>query len=126
MIRVIERISRCSIGTPSLNALWMFIENHPPKREMRGAHRHKGGTMKRRTENSPTMNSRSLSPARMFRGLSIPALLLASGATMAADAVPDTFQFFVMDRYLYDDNLFRVADGRSIDPEVNTRESEDD
>ena len=45
----------------------------------------------------------------------------------AADAdSKDAFQFFVMDRYWYDDNLFRVPDGLVSDPAVTGRESEDD
>lgn len=57
----------------------------------------------------------------------IPSLLLASAAVNAADAdSKDAFQFFVMDRYWYDDNLFRVPDGLVSDPAVTGRESEDD
>ena len=57
----------------------------------------------------------------------IPSLLLGSAAVNAADAdSKDAFQFFVMDRYWYDDNLFRVPDGLVNDPAVTGRESEDD
>jgi len=46
---------------------------------------------------------------------------------MAADAnTPDAFQFFVADRYWYDDNLFRVPEGVVNDPSLSARKSLDD
>jgi exopolysaccharide biosynthesis operon protein EpsL len=75
------------------------------------------------------MNIRSLKArqAQWATVACIPSLLLASGAVSAAESdSKDAFQFFVMDRYLYDDNLFRVPDGAVNDPAVTGRESEDD
>lgn len=63
--------------------------------------------------------------------LILPALLMAGAANAAgAPDEGDPVQFFVMDRYLYDDNLFRIPDGllesdptlpppRSLDDYVN-------
>jgi exopolysaccharide biosynthesis operon protein EpsL len=49
------------------------------------------------------------------------------GAFAAEIGAADSFQFFVMDRYWYDDNLFRVPDGLlETEPAIAGRESEDD
>ncbi|HEY5810145.1 MAG TPA: outer membrane beta-barrel protein [Povalibacter sp.] len=58
--------------------------------------------------NIPRADHKSL---RVALALCVPALF-AARASMAAEAADatDRFQFFVMDRYLYDDNLFRVPD----------------
>jgi exopolysaccharide biosynthesis operon protein EpsL len=49
---------------------------------------------------------------------------VAHGAELSA---ADPFQFYLMDRYAYDDNLFRVAEGRfANDPTLVPPESEED
>ena len=57
----------------------------------------------------------------------MPALLLAPLAQAADVSAADPFQFYLMDRYAYDDNLFRVAPDRfTNDPELIAPKSEDD
>lgn len=62
-----------------------------------------------------------------IRGLCLTGALLAyaQGAGAAPDAA-DPFDFFVSDRYLYDDNLFRVHDGVTpTDPNTPVKSKDD-